>query len=200
MKLFLLNGCPFAHRATIVLQEKGLPFEPNFFERGKRPKELEAVSPYAKSPTLFDGEAVVWDASIVIEYLEDRYPERPLMPASAAERAEVRMLASRVSPELMSKAGVVAMELFYKPPPPDEAKIETAIREFMAALPAWNERLAGRSFLMGEALSLADVTLYTLFPGIKAQRGVEVPKELPHLRGWVERMDSRPTTPLLRPS
>src|SRR4051794_4312035 len=133
MKLFLLRGCPFAHRATIVLQEKKLDFEPVFFARGKRPAELEAASPYAKSPTLFDGDATVWDAQIVIEYLQDRYPEPSLMPSNAAGRAEVRMLASRVSQELGSLAGTIAMEIFYKPQR-DQAKIDEAQRGFLEVL------------------------------------------------------------------
>ena len=83
MKLFLLRGCPFAHRATIVLQEKKLDFEPVFFARGKRPAELEVASPYAKSPTLFDGDATVWDAQIVIEYLQ-RSLSRAIAHASRA--------------------------------------------------------------------------------------------------------------------
>src|SRR5216683_6497250 len=86
MKLYLLHRCPFAHRATIVLQEKQLAFEPVFFQPAKRPPELEAVGPFAKSPTLFDGDTRVWDSQIVIEYLEDRYPVPSLLPADAPER------------------------------------------------------------------------------------------------------------------
>ena len=55
MKLFLLHRCPFGHRASIVLQEKKLAFEPVFFQLGKRPPELEDVGSHAKSPTLIDG-------------------------------------------------------------------------------------------------------------------------------------------------
>ena len=92
MHLYLLYRCPFGHRASIALREKQLAFEPVFFEQGKRPTELEAAGPYAKSPTLFDGESRVWDGQVVLEYLEDRYPERPLAPHDAAGRAQMRML------------------------------------------------------------------------------------------------------------
>src|SRR2546423_14427692 len=133
MRLYLVYRCPFGHRASIALRDKQLPFEPILFERGKRPPELEAVGPYAKSPTLFDGDARVWDAQVVLEYLEDRYPERPLLPRDPALRAEVRMTAVRVGSELGSKLGTVAAETLYKPRK-DEAKGAGAARDFLAGL------------------------------------------------------------------
>jgi RNA polymerase-associated protein len=199
MKLFLLYRCPFGHRASIVLQEKKLAFEPVFFEVGKRPPEMEAVGPYAKSPTVVDGDTKVWDSQIVIEYLEDRYPVPSLLPVDAAQRAEVRMLFARVARELESRLGAVVTEVFRKPHR-DEAKLEEGKRAFLDALPAWDQRLEGRTFLVGDALSLADVTLYTVFPSIHRLVGAEVPAELKNLRAWRDRMAARPTTKLLEPN
>jgi glutathione S-transferase len=198
MRLYLLYRCPFGHRASIALREKQLPFEPVFFEQGKRPPALEAAGPYAKSPTLFDGDNMVWNAHVVLEYLEDRYPERPLMPADAGLRAEARMLAARVGDELGAKLGTIAVETLYKPQK-DEAKIADAKREFLAGLADWDRRLAGRTFLVGDALSLADVTLFTVFPAMRHLAGTEIPPERSHLRAWFSRVASRPSAPLLEP-
>ena len=199
MKLFLLYRCPFAHRATIVLQEKGLAFEPVFFERGKRPPELEGAGNYARSPTLFDGDTTVWDAGIVIEYLEERYPSPALLPASAKGRATARMLVSRVGQEIGVHAGTCAVELVYKPKP-DETKVAKAKSDFLDALGPWDQLLEGRSFLIEDTLSLADVTLYTLFPAMKGLTDIEIPAERPHLRAWYDRMTARKTTKLLERS
>jgi glutathione S-transferase len=199
MQLYLLQGCPFGHRASMSLQEKRLPFEPIFFQQGKRPPALEAIGPYAKSPTLIDGDNKVWEAQIVLEYLEDRYPERPLLPADPAQRAAIRMLAARVASELGSKLGTVAIETLYKPQK-DEAMVATAVREFSAALADWDRYLDGRSFLVGDALSLADITLFTVFPAMRKLAGVEIPAELSHLSAWFARMTKRPTAALLEPA
>jgi len=197
MKLFLLHRCPFGHRASIVLQEKKVAFEPVFFHVGKRPPELEAVGPYAKSPTVIDGDARVWGSQIVIEYLEDRYPTPRLLPADATQRAELRMLAARVASELESPLGTAVMEVFK--PQRDEAKLDQAKRGFVDALEVWDRYLEGRTFLVGDALSLADVTLYTVFPGIQGLVGTEIPVERKNLRAWHDRMAARPTTKLLSP-
>jgi glutathione S-transferase len=190
--------CPFGHRASLALQEKNLPFEPVFFERGKRPPELAAVGPYAKSPTLFDGDARVWEAQIVLEYLEDRYPERPLRPADAAGRAAMRMLAARVGEELTSKLGTVFVETCFKPQK-DEAKVAETLREFHAALEGWDRMLEGRAFLLGDRLTLADITLFTVFPSMRDLAGVEIPAERPHLRAWFDRLSARPAARWLEP-
>ncbi len=199
MKLFMLHRCPFGHRATIVLQEKKLAFETVFFQMGMRTPEMEAVGPYAKSPTLVDGDAEVWDTQIVIEYLDDRYPTPSLMPADAAQRAEVRMLAARVAPELFTHFVTLVKEIKFKPQP-DEATVAEAQRAFLDALGGWDRHLEGRKFLVGDALSLADVTLYTIFPAIRDMVGVEIPAERKNLRAWLEHMAARPTTRLLEPT
>lgn len=199
MKLFLLHRCPFGHRASIVLQEKKLAFEPVFFQVGKRPPEMEAVGPYAKSPTLIDGDTKVWDAQIVIEYLQDRYPTPSLLPADAAQRAEVRMIVARVAREIEPRLGATVMEIHFKPQR-DEAKLEEAKRGFVDALEAWDRHLEGRTFLVGDTLSLADVTLYTVFPSMHGLVGTEIPVERKNLRAWRDRMAARPTTKLPAPS
>lgn len=198
MNLFMLNGCPFAHRATIALQEKGLTFEPVFFKRGQRPPELEALGPFARSPTLLDGEFAVWDTQVVLEYLEDRYPERPLLPPSPAERAQARMLVQRINNELAAHVNAIAGELFYKPTP-DLAKVEDSRARFIASLPPWDDLQRGREFVFGNAFSLADVNLYAVLSGLPNLAELRIPEELTHLTAWLAEMACRPTTARLSP-
>jgi glutathione S-transferase len=166
---------------------------------GKRPPELEAVGPYAKSPTLFDGDARVWDSQIVLEYLEDRYPERALMPADAGDRAEVRMLAARVQRGVEAQLQAAVTATFGRPPK-DEGKIADAAHAFVALLEEWDQRLENRRFLIGDDLTLADITLFTVFPAMRHMAGVEIPAERRHLRAWFERLSARPSAALLAPA
>jgi glutathione S-transferase len=194
LRLYVLQGCPFGHRAAIALAEKQLPFERVAFERGKRPPELEAVSPRAKSPTLFDGQARVYESLAVLEYLEDKYPQLPLMPPTAEGRAEARMFIARVTEELAPRVGAVVAES--TSPNQDGKKLAAALQQLMDNLPTWDRQLAMRTFAVAEALSLADIALYPFFPVLRRAAGVKIGGDLPHLRAWLERMQARPSTAL----
>jgi len=198
MKLYLLTGCPFAHRASIALREKNLAFDPVFFEAKNRPAELDALGPHAKSPTIIDDGVGVWDSQIVLEYLDDRYPSPALLGDDGQSRAEARMLAARADRGLGAKQGILVMELLLQPKEQrDQAKVDAAKRDALAMLGEWDERLATRPFLLGEQLGFADVTLYTIIAALERNAGVTIPAELPRLTRWYERIAARPSAPVL---
>lgn len=201
----------------MALLEKALPFQAVFFEHGRRPPELEALGPYAKSPTVFDGDISVWDSQIVLEYLEDRYPQSPLLPGAPARRAEARMLAARVARELEPSMNTVEKQTVLNPmnhKAKDEAKVAQAKREFLDALSDWERLLQpasqdqrfdrrfgpqfDRGFLGGEVPGLADITLFSVFPPMRALAGTEIPSACPQLQAWFERMAARPAARQLR--
>jgi RNA polymerase-associated protein len=197
MRLYMLHRCPFGHRAAFALREKSLEFELVFFERGQRPQELEELGPLARSPTLFDDEAKVYDSQVVLEYLEDRYPEPHLLPATPKARAEIRMLIARVREELEPQHRAIITEA--RKPERDEVKLPEVKREFLERLASWDRLLQGRSFVVGDEFSLADITLYTLFPSIRTLCGTEVPEDRPHLRAWLDRIAARPSAKVPAP-
>jgi RNA polymerase-associated protein len=199
MILYLLHKCPFGHRAAMVIREKNLQAELRFFEAGKRPPELEAVGPRAKSPTVFDGETRVYDSAVVLEYLEERYPQPALMPKESPQRAEVRMLIARYNDEIGPKNMALVTEILFKKER-DEAKIAEAKKAFLDALVPWNEYFKGRTYAVGDALSLADITMYTFFPSLKAHANLEIPGSLTHLRAWHDRLKSRPSAEVPAPT
>jgi RNA polymerase-associated protein len=199
MKLFQAPGCPYAHRARIVIEEKSLAHEVVYFQPRQRPSELLAVSADARSPTLFDDEtgARVWDSLVVIEYLEEQYPEVPLMPTAPADRAAVRLLMRDVETKLFGALGVCAMEIIHKPPgTADPAIVQDGIARYREALIPWEARVAGRTFLVGERFSLADIVLFTPMASARQllhQEG-DIPPSLPSLRAWHDRIAARPST------
>jgi glutathione S-transferase/RNA polymerase-associated protein len=84
---------PYAQKVKIALAEKGIAFEcrlPDFMS-GQDP-DFAAANPRLEVPALVDGDTRVFDSTIILEYLEDRWPTPPLLPATPAERARVRML------------------------------------------------------------------------------------------------------------
>ncbi len=78
-------------RVRLVLNEKGLPFEVVEEDLKNFSPELRALHPEAKVPVLVHGTRVVYESSVITEYLEDCFARDPLMPKDAGERAEVRL-------------------------------------------------------------------------------------------------------------
>lgn len=198
MKLYAIPGCPFAWRARIALQEKGLPFELALYDRKRRPPELDAVSRDAASPTLLDGDAAVYESLVVVEYLEDRYPAVPLMPAEPAARARTRIAVRKIDQTLMAAQGGLVRELFLKPEAErDAAAIDAARAKWREQLGKWNDALEGREYVTGDRFTLADVVLFTPIPTARRVAGEEVQAELSHLSAWLGRVEARPSMKLI---
>ena len=84
---------PYAQKVKIALAEKAVPFESRLPDLlGGDPGEFLPLNPRLEVPTLLDGEVAVFDSTIILEYVEERWPNPPLLPVGAAERARVRML------------------------------------------------------------------------------------------------------------
>ena len=85
----------YAQKVKIALREKGQPFEaplPQGIGAGGATGEFTAANPRAEVPALIDGETMVFDSTIILEYIEDKWPTPALLPKSPAERARVRMI------------------------------------------------------------------------------------------------------------
>ena len=97
MKLYSAALSLFSKKVEIVLAEKGLPFErilvPFSQQAGYAPKhpDVLAANPKGQVPVLCDGTAMVYDSTVINEYLEDAYPDPPLFPREPGARAQCRL-------------------------------------------------------------------------------------------------------------
>jgi glutathione S-transferase len=85
----------YAQKVKIALREKGLDFKaetPAALGSGKAAGEFAAASPRNEVPALIDGDVQIFDSTIILEYLEDKFPSPPLLPRDPAERAKARMI------------------------------------------------------------------------------------------------------------
>src|SRR3990167_10490441 len=89
----------YSHRVRIVLAEKGVSYEVvNIDPRGK-PEDLLELNPYGNVPTLVDRELALYEANIITEYLDERFPHPPLMPVYPVARAKARLIIHRFNRE-----------------------------------------------------------------------------------------------------
>lgn len=85
----------YAQKVKIALREKGVAFErrlPDDFGTGRRDTEFAAANPRAEVPVLLpDGQAPIFESTVILEYIEDRWPEPHLLPQEPSARAAARM-------------------------------------------------------------------------------------------------------------
>lgn len=91
LQLYSAQVCPFAQRTRLVLRTKGLDFEVNEIDLDDPPADFREISPSGKVPLLAHEENLIWESTIINEYLEERFPEPALMPATPGERARARI-------------------------------------------------------------------------------------------------------------
>jgi len=170
------SGSAFAWKVWLALEHKQLPYEfklLSFDRRDHRAPEFLAVNPRGKVPALVDGGLSLWESGAIVEYLEDRYPERPLLPKDPAGRWLARRICAEADNYLYPAQRALMIATLFKPAAErDPAAISAAQEAVLAEL----ERFAG--YLQGEwfagALSIADFTVYPFLRSV-----VRVEERLP---------------------
>ncbi len=93
--LYDADRCPYCARVRIVLAEKGLEYETVVIDLADRPAWLYEKNPLGKVPVLEEDALCLPESVVIMEYLEERYPEPALLPADPADRALVRLAIER---------------------------------------------------------------------------------------------------------
>src|SRR5438552_16500410 len=111
----------FTGKVRVALDEKALAHEivsvPFGRAMGYQPKhpDVLALNPKAQVPVLVDGDLALYDSTVILEYLEDRYPSPPLYPRDVAERARCRQAEAAADEILFPSVFELITEVFYKP-------------------------------------------------------------------------------------
>ena len=100
MVLYSDSTSPIGHCVRIVLAEKDINAEVNYIRDDSSPEELADLNPYNTVPTMIDRALVLYDAQIIMEYLDERFPHPPLMPVDPVSRAANRQLRYRITRDL----------------------------------------------------------------------------------------------------
>jgi RNA polymerase-associated protein len=104
MELYSGNTCICSHQVRFVLSEKGISTEINHHDGNTVSEDLMTLNPYASLPTLVDRELVLYESSVIIEYLDERYPHPPLMPVSPVDRAKLRLALKTLENDIVKPA------------------------------------------------------------------------------------------------
>ena len=96
MTLYSDGSDLLSHRVRLVLAEKGINHEIVNVDPDNLPEDLIDLNPYNTTPTLVDRDLVLFDAQIIMEYLDERFPHPPLMPVDPVNRANLKMVLYRI--------------------------------------------------------------------------------------------------------
>lgn len=171
---------PDSHRTRIVLAEKELPGEIIDVEDGVIPQDLLNLNPSGKLPTLEDRNTILFEASVINEYLDERYPHPPLKPGSPAERAQMRLAVLRIEQELYP-----LYEEFQSAR--RKTDVKARLCDYLEALDTY---LARQDYFVGECYTLADVSMATVLWRLSPM-GVDTTK-WSNLEAYMDRLFERP--------
>jgi glutathione S-transferase len=158
-----LSNC--SQKVRMVLAEKGLGWTNHHVDLSKAEHLTDAyrlVNPNGVVPALVHDGTIVIESSDIMEYLDDCFPDPPLRPAREHELVEMRLWVARQD-SIQRNLAVLSQEFVFRAlgqangAPASRSTIAGAVRQVGDALAEVNRHLAGRTWLVGHALSLADI-------------------------------------------
>jgi glutathione S-transferase len=194
------SGSPYAWKVWLALEHKRIPYDFKLlsFDRGDlRTPEFRAINPRGQVPAIVDNGFVLWESMAIVEYLEERYPQQPLLPRDVTARATVRRLMLEADNHLYAAQSDLMNATLYRAADAaeDPARIAAGQSALLEELLRWDALLSGE-YLAGP-LSLADFTAY---PYVRLVRRIDdrQPKNglgdrMPaRLRAWMQRIEALP--------
>ncbi len=167
MTLYSSNLDIYSHQVRIVLAEKGVNFEVIDVEPNNKPEDLADLNPYNTVPTLVDRDLVLFEARIIMEYLDERFPHPPLMPVYPVARARSRLMMHRVERDWYSLMKIIV------DPKAKEANLEKAKKDLKDSLITLGPVFSDTAFFLSEEFTLVDCCLAPLMWRLESM-GIEL--------------------------
>jgi len=177
--LYDADRCPYCARVRIVLAEKSVPYDAIAVDLADRPAWLFEKNPLGKVPVLEEDGLCVPESAVIMELLDERFPEPPLLPPDPAERALARLAVWRFEDDFARD--------YYAARRGDEGSED----RFSSRLISLDARLAESPYLGGQSYSLADIGWFPWLPRAEAYLGLRL-DEHEAITAWLERLGERP--------
>ena len=195
IKLYTFPPSTNSRKVRIALLEKGLEFERinvDLTKREQKNPEYLQIHPFGQIPALDDEGFIVYDSTIINEYLEDEYPYPSLMPNDSEGRARARMLEDFRDSNFNPFFVHIIQEMRKPEGERDGARIDNARAEIAKAFDRTEKALKGKEYLVG-TFSLADVAFMSNVElldrfGIPVDDG-----KFPNTVAWIARLKARPS-------
>jgi glutathione S-transferase len=193
MKLYYNPLSPNVRRARLTAAVLGIALEEkklDFTKGEHKSPEYLALNPNGAVPTLVDGDFVLTESRAIMQYLASKKPESGLLPRDEAARADVTRWqfwdASHFSPQMGTLGFEKAFKAMMGLGEPDVGKVQEALANFRRFAAVLNKRLEGKQYIVGNAMTIADLTLAS---SLMYAKQVEAPlAEFPNVQAWFSRI------------
>jgi stringent starvation protein A len=182
LTLYSARDCVHCHRIRLILAAKGVSYDLVLVDPAKPPEDLIDLNPTQSLPTLVDRDLVLYETSVVAEYLDERYPHPPLMPIDPLSRARLRLAIVRMERDWLPLAEQCAGS-----GKNSEAARKRLREALMSALPLFK----AAKFFLNPEMSLADCALAPLIWRLQSL-GVSLPREAQAVHDYGERIFRNP--------
>jgi glutathione S-transferase len=187
----------YHNKVRIVLLEKGIEFEEDDACTPKQTDEYLARSPMGKAPFLeLDGGRRLSESQVICEYLEEAYPQKPLLPRDPFERAKVRELVTYMELHMELPARRLYGQVFFKRGNVSEEVSQAVQKDLAKGVRGFKSLAKFAPFLAGEALTLADCAAFVHLPLVslttRLAYGRDFLEELPQVKPYLRMLDERP--------
>jgi glutathione S-transferase len=187
----------YHNKVRIVLLEKGIEFEEDDACTPKQTDEYLARSPMGKAPFLeLDGGRRLSESQVICEYLEEAYPQKPLLPRDPFERAKVRELVTYMELHMELPARRLYGQVFFKRGNVSEEISQAVQKDLAKGVRGFKSLAKFAPFLAGEALTLADCAAFVHLPLVslttRLAYGRDFLEELPQVKPYLKMLDERP--------
>ncbi len=190
LKFYYNDVCPFAYRVRLALAEKEIEHEAVIIDLENIPQWYYELSPTAKVPLLQWGDDVIWESTVINEFIEDNWQNNPLLPHNPIAKAQARIWIEYCNSSFQPSCCGLVFEL-------DESKhepIRLALNESLDFIEAALSSRENGPYWLGEDLTLVDLTFYPFFEHacvLSHYRGFELSDKYLHIHQWLETMQKR---------
>jgi glutathione S-transferase len=194
IKLYSFPPSTNSRKVRIALLEKGLEFERinvDLSKREQKQPEYLKIHPYGQVPALDDEGFIVYDSTVINEYLEDEYPYPPLMPKDSEGRAHARMLEDFRDTHFNPPCVKIIYEMRKPEGERDPNVIATAKADINKCFDRIETELHGKEYLAG-SFSLADIAFMANLELLDRFQ-IAVDPKYANTTAWIARLKARPS-------
>ena len=184
MTLFSDPTCMQSHRTRIVLAEKDITADVVHIDPNNKPEDLFDLNPYNSVPTIVDRDLVLYDARVIMEYFDERFPHPPLMPVDPVSRSKSRLALFHIEKDWYRPVDQILHG--------DATTSEQARRELEESLLSAVEIFKAKPYFLSDEFSLVDCSIAPLLWRLPSLQ-IKLSSQAKAIAEYGERVFDRPS-------